>query len=381
MAGPLSGLRVAEFVGLGPAPFAAMLLSDLGAEVIRIDRPGAGGALGIDPRHDLPARGRRSIALDLRSADGREAALQLVAQADALIEGYRPGVMERLGLGPDAALARNPRLVYGRMTGWGQTGPLAHTAGHDIGYLALSGALHAIGRADAPPPPPLNYVADYGGGAMFLAVGVLAALHEARGSGQGQVVDAAMTEGASLLSTMFHGLRAAGQWSDARGANLLDGGAPFYDCYACADGRYIAVGALEPPFQAELLQRLGLDGEFTAPVARPDWPRLRERLGAVFASRTRDDWAAAFDGSDACVAPVLDFAEAPKHPQHLARAAFVEVGGLLQPAPAPRFSRTPAATPGTPARPGEHGQAILHDWGVDAALAARLQPGAQGGAT
>jgi alpha-methylacyl-CoA racemase len=381
MPGPLSGLRLVEFVGLGPAPFAAMLLADLGAEVIRIDRPGAGGALGIEPRHDLPARGRRSLALDLRSADGREAALQLVARADALIEGYRPGVMERLGLGPDAALARNPRLVYGRMTGWGQTGPLAHTAGHDIDYLALSGALQAIGSADSPPVPPLNYVADYGGGAMFLAVGLLAALHEARGSGLGQVVDAAMTEGASLLSTMFHGLRAAGQWSDARSANLLDGGAPFYDCYGCADGRFIAVGALEPQFQAELLQRLALDGEFTAPVAPPDWPRLRERLTRVFASRTRDDWAAAFDGSDACVAPVLGFAEAPSHPQHVARAAFVEVDGLLQPAPAPRFSRTPAATPGAPARPGEHGRAILHDWGVDAALVARLQPEAADGAT
>ncbi|HSV72052.1 MAG TPA: CaiB/BaiF CoA-transferase family protein [Methylibium sp.] len=376
MPGPLSGLRLVEFVGLGPAPFCAMLFADLGAEVIRIDRPGAGGALGVEPRHDLPARGRRSLVLDLRSGDAREAALQLVARADALIEGYRPGVMERLGLGPDDCLARQPKLVYGRMTGWGQTGPLAQTAGHDIDYLALSGALHAIGRAGAPPVPPLNYVADYGGGAMLLAFGLLAALHEARGSGLGQVVDAAMIDGASLLSTMFHGLRAAGQWSDQRGENLLDGGAPYYDCYACADGRHVAVGAIEPQFQAELLQRLGLAGDFTAPVERPDWPRLRARLTSVFATRTRADWTAVFEGSDACVAPVLSFAEAPRHPQHAARGSFVEVDGLVQPAPAPRFSRTPAATPGAPARPGAHGEAILHDWGVDAALIARLRTGA-----
>jgi len=375
MPGPLNGLKVVEFVGLGPGPFCAMLLADLGAEVIRIDRPGAAGALGLPSRFDTAARGRRSIALDLRSAAGCEAALQLAARADALIEGYRPGVMERLGLGPADCHARNPRLVYGRMTGWGQTGPLAARAGHDINYLALSGALHAIGSADGRPVPPLNLVADYGGGAMVLAVGLLAALHESRTSGQGQVVDAAMTEGASLLTTLFHGMRAAGEWTDRRGENLIDGGAPFYDTYACADGRHVAVGALEPQFQAELLQRLGIeDAALTPPIQREQWPQLRELLTTRFASRTRDAWCAVFDGSDACVAPVLDWNEAPQHPQHVARGAFIEIDGVTQPAPAPRFSRTPAGQPTAPANPGADTAQVLRDWGVEPALVEQLAP-------
>jgi alpha-methylacyl-CoA racemase len=375
--GPLHGLKLVEFVGLGPAPFCSMLFADLGAEVIRIDRLGSAGALGLPPRFDVVARGRRSIALDLRSEAGREAALQLLARADALIEGFRPGVMERLGLGPEDCLSRNPRLVYGRMTGWGQTGPLARTAGHDIDYLALSGALHAIGHAGGRPVPPLNYVADYGGGAMFLAFGLMAALHEARGSGQGQVVDAAMTEGASLLSSIFHGLRAAGEWSERRGENLLDSGAPFYDTYACADGRFLALGALEPQFQAELLQRLGItEPELAAPVPRERWPQLRERLTALLATRSRDDWCTVFEGGDACVAPVLDWDEAPRHPQHQARSAFIELDGVTQAAPAPRFSRTPAARPTPPVAPGADTEAILRDWGVDAAVVERLRGGA-----
>ena len=382
MAGPLAGLKVVEMVGLGPAPFCAMLLADLGAEVLRIDRPGAGGALGLPPRFDIPARGRRSLALDLRHPAAAEAALALVARADALIEGYRPGVMERLGLGPEPCLARNPRLVYGRMTGWGQHGPLAAAAGHDINYIALAGALHPIGRDGEPPVPPLNYVGDYGGGAMLLAVGVLAALLEARASGRGQVVDAAMTDGAALLSAMFFGMRAAGAWQLQRGANLIDGGAPYYAAYACADGRHVAVGAIEPAFFAELLQRLGLDAAtFGAQDDRSLWPAQRATLAATFLQRRRDEWCAALEGSDACFAPVLDWDEAPAHPHHAAREAFVEVGGVIQPAPAPRFSRTPAARPTPPSTPGADGPAALRDWGVDEGLVERLrQAGALGAA-
>jgi alpha-methylacyl-CoA racemase len=355
-------------------PFCAMLLADAGAEVIRIDRPGAAGPLGLAAQFDVPARGRRSLALDLRQAPAATAVLHLVAQADILIEGFRPGVMERLGLGPEPCLARNPRLVYGRMTGWGQTGPLAATAGHDINYIALAGALHAIGHADGPPVLPLNLVGDYGGGAMLLAFGVLCALHEARHSGRGQVVDAAMTEGASLLSALFHGLKAAGVWQNARGANLLDSGAPFYGTYACADGRYVAVGALEPQFYAELLQRLRLDDlSVQAQHDRHQWPELRRRLAAAFARRPRDEWCAVFDGSDACVTPVLDWDEAPHHPHHRARAAFIEVGGVLQPAPAPRFASHPAPTPAPPREAGADSLQVLIDWGVDAEIIERLQ--------
>ena len=372
MAGPLSGLRIIELAGIGPGPFAAMMLADHGAEGIRSDRPGA----RIDARDPL-LRSRRLIGVDLKSPEGKAKVRELVKSADGLIEGFRPGVTERLGLGPEVLLADNPRLVYGRMTGWGQTGPLARTAGHDIDYLALSGALHAIGHAGGRPVPPLNYVADYGGGAMFLAFGLMAALHEARGSGQGQVVDAAMTEGASLLSSIFHGLRAAGEWSERRGENLLDSGAPFYDTYACADGRFLALGALEPQFQAELLQRLGItEPELAAPVPRERWPQLRERLTALLATRSRDDWCTVFEGGDACVAPVLDWDEAPRHPQHQARSAFIELDGVTQAAPAPRFSRTPAARPTPPVAPGADTEAILRDWGVDAAVVERLRGGA-----
>lgn len=376
--GPLAGLKVVEMVGLGPAPFCAMLLADMGAEVIRIDRPGATGALGLAPRHDVAARGRRSLALDLRKPGAVDVVLALVARADALVEGYRPGVMERLGLGPDACLARNARLVYGRMTGWGQQGPLAHAAGHDINYMALSGALHAIGPADRPPPPPLNYVGDYGGGAMLLAFGLMCALHEAGRSGRGQVVDAAMTDGAALLSAMFYGMRAGGQWHMERGANLLDGGAPFYGCYACADGKYVAVGALEPQFHAELIERLELNvQDFLPQDDRAQWPARRRKLAARFAERTRDAWCALLEGSDACFAPVLDFDEAPQHRQHRERGAFVSVDGVTQPAAAPRFSRTPAGQPGSVAEPGMDSAAVLRDWGIGAdTIAALRQSGA-----
>lgn len=376
--GPLAGLKVVEMVGLGPAPFCAMLLADMGAEVIRIDRPGATGALGLPPRYDVAARGRRSLALDLRKPGAVDTVLAMVDRADALIEGYRPGVMERLGLGPDACLARNARLVYGRMTGWGQRGPLAHAAGHDINYMALSGALHAIGPPDRPPPPPLNYVGDYGGGALLLAFGLMCALHEAGHSGRGQVVDAAMTDGAALLSAMFYGMRAGGQWRAERGANLLDGGAPFYGCYACADGKYVAVGALEPQFHAELIERLGLDlQDFLPQDDHAQWPARRRKLAARFAERTRQEWCDLLEGSDACFAPVLDFDEAPQHPQHRERGAFVSVDGVTQPAAAPRFSRTPVGRPGSVAEPGADSEAVLRDWGIGADnLAALHQSGA-----
>ncbi|WP_295638872.1 CaiB/BaiF CoA-transferase family protein [uncultured Methylibium sp.] len=374
MAGPLAGLKVVEMVGLGPAPFCAMLLADMGAEVIRIDRPGAGGALGLDPRFDLAARGRRSLALDLRKPGAVEAVLRLVERADALVEGYRPGVMERLGLGPETCLQRKPPLVYGRMTGWGQHGPLAARAGHDINYIALSGGLAAIGREGEPPVPPLNYVGDYGGGAMLLAFGLMCALHEARGSGQGQVVDAAMTDGSALLSAMFYGMRAAGAWSTQRETNLIDGGAPFYACYACADGKAIAVGAIEAQFYTELLQRLDLpEADYLPQMDRARWPARRADLAARFATRTRDAWCEVFAGSDACFAPVLDWDEAPRHPHHQAREAFVDIAGVTQPAPAPRFSRTPPATPGAPAVPGADGEAVLRDWGFDEAAIVQLR--------
>jgi alpha-methylacyl-CoA racemase len=372
MAGPLHGLKVVEMTGLGPAPFCGMLLADLGAEVIRIDRPVQGAA--PEPRTDVTGRGKRSLAIDLRSEGAAEAVLQLLTRADILIEGFRPGVMERLGLGPDACLQRNPRLVYGRMTGWGQQGPLAASAGHDINYLALTGVLHATGRADTPPPPPLNIGADYGGGAMFLMVGVLAGLQERQRSGRGQVVDAAMTDGAALLGAIFHGLRAAGQWGNAREANLLDGGAHFYECYACADGKFVSVGAIEPQFYALLRERCGLqDAEFDAQMDARHWPALKQKLAALFATRTRAEWCALLEGSDACFAPVLDWDEAAAHPHNRARGTFTEVGGVVQPAPAPRFDRTPAAQPRPPRPVGADGEAILREWEVDAALVAQLR--------
>lgn len=368
MAGPLSGVRVVEMVGIGPCPFAAMMLADMGAEVIRIDRKASPGADTPYPvlgtRHDVMARGRRSLALDLKKAAGRCAAMRLVEQADVLLEGFRPGVMERLGLGPDDCLERNPKLVYGRVTGWGQTGPLAQAAGHDINYVALSGMLYATGRADSPPPPPLNLVGDFGGGAMMLAFGVVCAVLEARKSGQGQVVDAAMTDGAALLGAMMYGLRSAGSWSGQREGNLLDGGAPFYDTYACSDGKFISIGAIEPQFFATLLKLTGQgDPLFTKRWNKAHWPELRQRFAELFLTKTRDEWCRVLEGTEVCFAPVLDLEEAPRHPHNAARRTFVEIDGVTQPAPAPRFSRTAPATPAAPSRPGEDGEAILAAWG------------------
>ncbi|WP_179404725.1 CaiB/BaiF CoA transferase family protein [Burkholderia guangdongensis] len=349
MTGPLKGIRVVEMVGIGPGPFCGMMLADMGADVIRVDRP-ADRRVGLDGkplpadarRFDVTARGKRTVALDLKSADGVAQALALVEHAHVLIEGFRPGVMERLGLGPDVCLVRNPALVYGRMTGWGQHGPLAHAAGHDLNYIAISGMLGAMGRAGEPPAPPLNLVGDYGGGAMMLAFGVACALVEARASGKGQVIDAAMSDGAALLGAMFYGMRAAGHWSVQRGANLLDGAAPFYDTYACADGKLVSIGSLEPAFYAELLARLELDGDadFREQMNARNWPVLKRRIAAKIATRTRAEWVERLEGTDVCFAPVLDLDEASAHPHNVARRAFVELGGVTQPAPAPRFSRT-----------------------------------------
>ncbi|MGY0236903.1 CaiB/BaiF CoA transferase family protein [Longispora urticae] len=362
MPGPLSGLKVVELAGIGPAPFAAMLLADLGAEVIRLERPEGHLRLG-EPEHDLLNRGRRSVAVDLKHPDAAALVLSLVAGADVLLEGFRPGVAERLGVGPEECLAANPRLVYGRMTGWGQDGPLAHTAGHDITYLGLSGALSGVGRAGGPPQVPINLVGDFGGGAMFLAVGVLAALFEAGRSGRGQVVDAAIVDGSALLTTMVHGLLHGGFWQDRRGTNLIDTGAPFYDVYECSDGGHVAVGALEPRFYAALLA--GLDLEDAPDRHDPsEWAALRAVIAARFATRTRDEWAAVFADSDGCVAPVLTFLEAPDHPHLAGRGTFVAHDGVVQPAPAPRFSRTPGALGRRPARPGEHTVEALREWGV-----------------
>jgi alpha-methylacyl-CoA racemase len=378
--GPLAGVKVLELEALGPAPFCGMLLADLGADVLLVDRPAA-PALGFElPRRaDVMLRGRRSVTLDLKSPAGIAAALELAGRADALIEGFRPGVLERIGLGPDVLLARNPRLVVGRMTGWGQSGPLAPRAGHDIDYIALSGALHAIGHAGGRPVPPLNLVGDFGGGGMLLALGVLAALLEARTSGRGQVVDASMVEGAGLLTTMFWGMAAAGQWSDRRGENALDSGAPWYDTYETSDGKFVAVGAIEPKFYAELVARLGLDAASLPPQHdRARWPELRARFAAVIRTKSRDEWCAAFADSDACVAPVLSFAEAKAHPHNAARGSHVAVGGIDQPAPAPRFSRTPGAVRNPPPERGAGGGAALADWGFTAEEIERLSAAGPG---
>ena len=363
MAGPLAGLKVVELAGLGPGPHAAMILADLGADVVRIDRPAGGLQLGPPDAPDPTLRGRRRVAADLKDPAGRETVLRLVDRADVLLEGYRPGVTERLGVGPADCHARNPRLIYGRITGWGQQGPLAARAGHDINYISLTGALHAIGRADQRPVPPLNLVGDYGGGSMLLVVGVLAALWEARSSGRGQVVDAAMVDGASLLVQLVWGLRAQGNWSDERDANLLDGHAPFYDTYTCADGRHVAVGALEPQFYEALLAGLGMEpGQLPAQYDRAGWPTLRARFTAAFVSRDRDEWAAAFAGTDACVTPVLTFDEAAGHPHLVARSTIVtDDGGVPQAAPAPRFSRTAPQLPPVPRSPEPVDQ-VLADW-------------------
>jgi alpha-methylacyl-CoA racemase len=364
--GPLTGLRVIELASIGPGPMCAMLLADQGADVIRIDRVEPSGlGLPLDPKFDVTARGRRTIALDLKQPSACAAALRLIDRSDVLIEGWRPGVAERLGLGPDDCRKRNPMLVYGRMTGFGQSGPLAQAAGHDINYIALTGALHAIGPAGGKPVPPLNLIGDYGGGALYLAFGLMAALYERQRSGLGQVVDAAMVDGASSLMSIFHGLLASGRWdADTRSANLLDGGAPFYDTYVAADGKYLSVGCLEPKFFAEFAQRIGLDEIFTQrQYDRRAWPEMRAAIATRLATRTRDDWCRELDGSDACVAPVLTLHEAPMHPHARQRGAFIEVDGVLQAAPAPRFSRTGAGTPQPPRPAGLDGEALLLDAG------------------
>ncbi|MFJ3338774.1 CaiB/BaiF CoA transferase family protein [Streptomyces sp. NPDC086766] len=363
--GPLSGVRVVELAGIGPGPFAAMLLADLGADVVRVDRPG-GAALGIDPAYDVTNRNKRSVVVDLKAADGAARVLDLAARADVLIEGYRPGVAERLGVGPDACRARNPRLVYGRMTGWGQQGPLAPRAGHDIAYIAVTGALGMIGAPDEPPAVPANLLGDYAGGSLYLVVGVLAALHHARATGTGQVVDAAIVDGASHLAAMIHGMLAAGGWQDRRGANLLDGGCPYYGTYETADGGYMAVGALEPQFYEEFLTLIGLEDHRAAHTDVTRWSELRAAVAARFKSRTRDEWTAVFENSDACVAPVLSLREAPHHPHLAARGTFTDHSGITQPAPAPRFSATPTTVRTGPARPGADTLDVARDWDVPA---------------
>ncbi len=367
--GPLQGLRVIELASIGPGPMCCMLLADLGADVVRVDRLEPSGlGVAMEPRHDVNARGRRSVALDLKSAAGRAAVLRLLEGADVLVEGFRPGVAEKLGLGPADCQACNPRLVYGRMTGFGQTGPLAAAAGHDLNYIALSGVLHAIGPAGGRPVPPLNLVGDYGGGALYLAFGVLAALYERQRSGQGQVVDAAMVDGAASLASIFYGLHAAGNWSGPRGENLLDGGAPFYDSYATADGRHVSLAALEPKFFARLAAVLGLEPRFVQrQYDRRLWPEMRAAIAAAVHRHTRDEWCARLEGSDACFAPVLSFDEAPSHRHARARDAFVTVDGVVQPAPAPRFDRTPAALPRPPPALGAHTAEVLREAGFSAA--------------
>ena len=375
MSGPLSGYKIIELAGIGPGPFAAMMLADMGADVIRVDR--AQAVSGGDPKSppwDLLTRGRRSIGVDLKNPDGVEAILKLVEQADGLIEGFRPGVTERLGLGPDQCMARNPKLVYGRMTGWGQEGPYAQAAGHDINYIALAGALDAIGNKGGPPVPPLNLVGDFGGGGMFLAFGVVCALLEAQQSGQGQVVDAAMVDGAAVLMTMFHAFTAVGLWNDERGTNLLDTGAHFYDVYECADGEYVSVGSIEPQFYAELRRLGGLDSdEWSGQMDRSRWPELKDKLRQLFKQKTRDEWCAVMEHTDVCFAPVLSIKEAPAHPHNVARSTFVEVAGVTQPAPAPRFSRTPGGIQRPPAHPGQHTDEALAAWGFDPDDIAKLR--------
>lgn len=366
--GPLAGIRVVELGAIGPGPHAAMLLADLGADVVRVERPDAALRVGEGDQRDQMLRGRRRVELDVKSDEGRTALLALVDRADVLLDGFRPGAAERMGLGPDEALARNPRLVYGRITGWGQDGPLASTAGHDINYLALSGALAAFGRDGERPNAPLNLVADFGGGSLYLVVGVLSALLERARSGRGQVIDAAMVDGVASLLQLIWALRGTGQWSDRPGANLLDGGAPFYDTYACADGGYVAVGALEPAFFSLLVHGLGWDDAPAVAAAQYNprgWPALRARLSDTFATRTRDEWAATFEGSDACVTPVLSFTEAAEHPHLLARETLVSTDGVTQAAPAPRFSRTPAPGIRPPRSTPDNVTDVLADWATE----------------
>jgi alpha-methylacyl-CoA racemase len=374
--GPLKGIRIVEMAAIGPVPFAGMVLSDLGADVVRIDRRGKARGRNLDlfaeDKTDVTARGRRSVAFDLKVPAGRDAALALIARADAVIEGFRPGVMERLGLGPETCLARNPRLVFGRMTGWGQTGPLAKAAGHDINYIALTGVLHTIGPKDKPVPP-LNLIGDYAG-ALGLVTGVLAAILEARQSGKGQVVDCAMTDVASLLMARIWGLKAKRVWKDEREANILDGGAHFYGCYRCADGKWISIASIEGPFYAEFIARAGLPAEeFADQWSTARWPAMKERLAGIFARHTREEWCRLLEGSDVCFAPVLGMEEAPHHPHNQERKAFVDIAGVTQPAPAPRFSRTPATVPQPPRYAGEDTEEVLADWGFDKNEIARLK--------
>ncbi|MFJ8212970.1 CaiB/BaiF CoA transferase family protein [Streptomyces sp. NPDC096033] len=362
--GPLAGVRVVELAGIGPGPFAAMLLADLGADVVRVDRPGGGG-LAIDPAYDVTNRNKRSVLVDLKSPEGPARVLELAERADVLIEGFRPGVAERLGVGPAECLARNPKLVYGRMTGWGQEGPLAHTAGHDIAYIAVTGALGMIGSPEGPPAVPANLVGDYAGGSLYLVIGVLAALQHARtAGGAGQVVDAAIVDGTAHLTAMIHGMVAAGGWQDRRGVNLLDGGCPFYGTYETSDGRYMAVGALEQQFYDTFVRLLGIAEEAPARKDLARWGELREAVAARFKARTRAEWTEVFEGADACVAPVLSLGEAPHHPHLAARSTFTDFGGITQPAPAPRFSATPAAVVSGPARPGADTESVARDWDV-----------------
>ncbi len=360
--GPLKGVRIVEIASIGAGPFCAMMLADMGAEIIRVHRKNAKGA---GSEYDVLNRGRRSITLDLKNSEDIETVLRLVAQADALIEGFRPGVMERLGLGPEVCFERNPRLVYGRVTGWGQTGPLREAAGHDINYIALSGALHAIGRAGEKPVPPLNLVGDFGGGGMLLAFGVVCGILESRESGHGQVIDAAMLDGAALQMSMFYGLKAAGKWSKQRGMNLLAGGAHFYDTYECADKKFIAIGAIEPQFYALLLEKAGLsDPAFRMQMDATEWANLKDRFAAVFKTKTRDQWCELIEGTDVCFAPVLDMDEAPVHAHNKARRTFVEVDGIIQPAPAPRFSRTQPVIQFFPSDEGPLGNEALVEWSI-----------------
>jgi alpha-methylacyl-CoA racemase len=375
VSGPLEGVRIVELAGIGPGPYACMLLADAGADVVRVDRAtGSRPSPASGPHWDLLNRSRRSVAVDLKHAEGVGLVLDLVAQADALVEGWRPGVAERLGLGPDVCLARNSRLVFGRMTGWGQDGPLASQAGHDIDYIALAGALWPIGRAGERPVPPLNLVGDFGGGGMLLAFGVCAALLDAARSGQGQVVDAAMVDGAASLMTMTYAMKQLGLWTAERGVNVLDTGAPFYEVYDTADHKWFAIGAIEPQFYAELLRVLGLDAD-TLPAQndRAHWPALKERFAAIFRTRTRDEWAEAFAGTDACGAPVLSPWEAPTHPHNQQRETFVEVAGVVQPGPAPRFSRTPATVRNPPPVGGQDTDEALVAWGIDTDRVASLR--------
>ena len=376
MSGPLTGLKVIELAGIGPAPMAAMMLSDMGAEVIRVDRLTASG-LGIPmpKKFNFLGRGRKSIAIDLKNPEGIAALLELIDQADIVIEGFRPGVMERLGMGPDVCLERNPKLVYGRVTGWGQEGPLSKCAGHDLNYIALSGALHAIGRSnDEPPTPPLNLVGDFGGGTMFIVVGILAALHEVKNSGKGQVVDAGMVDGALSLMTSIYGMHAGGNQSDERGSNILDSGAHFYNTYETRDGKYVSIGSIETKFYAILLDKIGLDPDSLPPqMERESWPAMKEKFKEIFLTKTRDEWCALMENTDICFAPVLSLGEAAEYSHNKERGSFVEVEGVMHPAPAPRFSATPSSIKSSTPATGIHTDEVLADWGISADKVAALK--------